>query len=116
MKILDWKTDGSNFLRLYLGGNELEYWWGDDWDDAPYEDNAGQVYSDYVCSTMDVIVPDEAVIFSPDNLRGNPISKQDIVSNRLPVVIDLKGKNWNWDEAKNDPETIKFVVGKELII
>ena len=36
MKIIDWDRKG-NVLRLYLGEDRLEDWWGDDWDDRPYE-------------------------------------------------------------------------------
>ena len=34
MKLLDLERKG-NVVRFFLGADDLEKWWGDDWDDAP---------------------------------------------------------------------------------
>lgn len=45
MKIIDFERKG-NLVRFYLGDDDLEEWYGDDWNDTPYEHNAGQVYDE----------------------------------------------------------------------
>lgn len=39
MKIIDFERKG-NLVRFYLGDDDLAEWWGDDWNDTPYEHNA----------------------------------------------------------------------------
>lgn len=46
-KVIDYDKKG-NLVRFYLGDIDLGYWTGDDWDDAPYEHNAGMIYEEYV--------------------------------------------------------------------
>lgn len=41
--------DRGNLLEIKLGKNKTQ--WGDDWDDTPYEYNAGEVYDKYVSQT-----------------------------------------------------------------
>ena len=41
MKIVDFKKEG-NIVRFYLG-ETINGIYGDDWDDTPYEHNAGEV-------------------------------------------------------------------------
>ena len=53
MKIIDWEAKG-NVVRYFLGADDLESWYGDDWDDVPYEHNAEQVYDQFVKGYMDV--------------------------------------------------------------
>lgn len=47
MKVIDCSACGS-VLRVSLGDDGLKDYWGDDWDDAPYDLNAGDVYDQYV--------------------------------------------------------------------
>ena len=50
--ICDWQTKG-NVVRLYCCDQDrYNDIWGDDWDDQPYEHNAGQVYGKYVDKTI----------------------------------------------------------------
>lgn len=42
-------------MRFYLGDDNLTEWYGDDWDDTPYECNAGEVYGEYVKGYRDVV-------------------------------------------------------------
>ena len=47
-KIIDFERKG-NIVRFYLGDvNNSNGYYGDDWDDVPYEHNAGKVYEQYV--------------------------------------------------------------------
>lgn len=56
MQIIDFEKIG-NVVRFYLGNNGEQ--WGDDWDDAPYDFNAGAVYDQYVQGTKDIAFPPE---------------------------------------------------------
>lgn len=47
LKIIDAEIDGHNII-FYLGKKDIKDYWGDDWDDAPYEHNAGPVYDRFV--------------------------------------------------------------------
>ena len=75
MKIIDFKKKG-NVVRFYLGEETPDWGWtrsdytrngttpdwlkpsdryyGDDWDDRPYEHNAGQVYEEFIKGYKDV--------------------------------------------------------------
>ena len=44
MKIIDFECTG-NVVRFYLGKDNEKDYHGDDWNDTPYECNAGTVYS-----------------------------------------------------------------------
>ncbi|MBO5940679.1 MAG: hypothetical protein J6R18_05755 [Kiritimatiellae bacterium] len=56
MKVLDIERKG-NVVRFYLGADDLEKWWGDDWNDSPYELNAGTVYEQFVLTDADAVFP-----------------------------------------------------------
>ena len=53
MKIIDWRRNG-NVVRLFLGRDNLDRWYGDDWNDRPYEHNAGSVYKEFVSGYFDL--------------------------------------------------------------
>ena len=48
LKLLDFENK-CNQLRLFFGDDEKP--WGDDWDDAPYQHNAGRVYEKFIKDT-----------------------------------------------------------------
>ncbi len=50
-ELIDCEIKG-NMVRLYLGKNGEQ--WGDDWNDKPYEHNAGRVYDEYVEKIADI--------------------------------------------------------------
>ena len=60
MKVIDWRVIGTGddglgdgtTVRYYLGDDALCDWHGDDWDDVPYEHNAGTVYYRFVTGRM----------------------------------------------------------------
>jgi hypothetical protein len=47
MKIIDMHRDGR-LIRFFLSQDECNDFYGDDWDDTPYEHNAGTVYDEFV--------------------------------------------------------------------
>ena len=81
MKIIDLKKRG-NVIRFYCGKDDCDDYWGDDWNDRPYEHNAERVYSEYIEEYIDVAVDMDYHVMEPaDDWRYNnntPFSKEDM--------------------------------------
>lgn len=95
MKIIDIERKG-NVLRLYLGEDDLEDWWGDDWDDVPYEHNAETVYDKFVSQTVDIAFPFDYKIHEPQDdwhYKGNSPFCKDDFKKTVFIVID-KDPDW----------------------
>lgn len=88
MKIIDFEKKG-NVVRFYFGEDSLNEWWGDDWDDVPYEHNAGTVYLKYVCACCDVAFPYDWLVIEPrdGSYYNSPFSKEDMIKRRCPCII-----------------------------
>ena len=86
MKIIDFDIKG-NVIKFYLGqDNDMNYH-GDDWDDVPYEHNAGEVYSEFVEGYAYVYLEYELNIVTADQWYDNsPYCKNDFKRKRLPCV------------------------------
>lgn len=91
MFLIDFEKKG-NVIRLYFG--EDDQYWGDDWDDTPYEHNAGQVYDEFVKCYIDYAFPYTYFVTEPADdygYRGNsPYSKQSMKDERCPCLIITK--------------------------
>lgn len=92
MKIIDFDKKG-NVVRFYLGDDTCQDYWGDDWNDRPYEHNAGTVYDEFVKGYVDVAFPFGANVLDPESdwtYHGNsPFCKEDFKKRRTPCVIVL---------------------------
>lgn len=90
MKVIDFSKKG-NVVRLYLGDDNCTDYWGDDWDDAPYEHNAGTVYDEYVLGYVDIAFSFNTVVLEPKEdwrYDGNsPYSKKDMKKHNVPCII-----------------------------
>ena len=90
MKIIDFEKKG-NVVRFYLGENNLDYWYGDDWNDRPYEHNAGTVYEEFISGIMDVVFPYSSSVLEPKDdwrYQGNsPFCKDDMRDRQVPCII-----------------------------
>ena len=88
MKIIDFETKG-NVIKLYLGTND-DYW-GDDWDDTPYEHNAGKVYSEFIEKSIEFAFPVNFKVLTPEDdwhYNGNsPYCKEDFKNRKAPCII-----------------------------
>lgn len=94
-KIIDLDRKG-NLVRFYLGADNCTDYWGDDWNDAPYDCNAGTVYDEYVKAVIDIAFPFDSLVLEPSsNWEG---------SNR----------NWSKEDMKNRCVPCLIVVPKEL--
>ncbi len=91
--IIDAETKG-NVVRFYIGDINANYC-GDDWDDRPYEDNAGTVYSNFVDHTIDVAFPFDADVFEPNTGR---YCKNDIKNRMAPciIIVPSSAKEYRW--------------------
>ncbi|MBT1161715.1 hypothetical protein [Bifidobacterium sp. SO1] len=114
--ILDCVRRG-NVLRLFLGDPALRSWHGDDWDDAPYEHNAGVVYDGYVSRVVDAAVPFDLTVLEPADdwsHKGNsPWSKDDMRARRVPMLLIGKDEDgWrDWRMLADRPDTIRVHMG-----
>ena len=87
MKIIDYELKG-NVVRFYLGKSTLTNYYGDDWDDAPYDSNAGCVYSEYIAGTADIAFPFDALVLEPCTGEFNcSHTKDDMKHKTVPCVI-----------------------------
>lgn len=92
MKIIDFERKG-NVVRFYLGTDELESWYGDDWDDVPYEHNAGRVYDEFVADHRDMKVPFDYTVLEPrDGHVNSRWCKLDMVKRAVPCIIIVPDK------------------------
>ena len=122
MNIIDFHSKG-HVIRFYLGENGKQ--WGDDWNDVPYEHNAGSVYSQFVQGYKDIVVPfDDQVYFPDSGVMNSQYSKEDMINRIIPCVVVVPREvfigydGWE-DEFKfwnnyNNAKIQKFYFGDEL--
>ena len=103
MKIIDFDRKG-NIVRFYLGADDCTEYHGDDWNDAPYDCNAGTVYDEYVTGHRDVAFPFDSVVLEPcDGETNCGLAKDDMKSRRVPCIIvvppELARTEWWWFDS-----------------
>lgn len=108
LKIIDCESRG-NAARFYLGKKidkwgwtnpDYRYWdgrpatpsdeyYGDDWNDRPYQDNAGPVYDEFIYDHFDLNVNFDGIILTPADSTSyrQAYSKDDMVDGSVPCVI-----------------------------
>lgn len=99
-KIIDFERKG-NVVRFYLGAADCEDYWGDDWNDYPYDCNAGTVYDRYVAGVKDVAFPFDSLVLEPSSEwagGNNNFSKEDMKKRIVPCIIvvpkEVSGDSW----------------------
>lgn len=120
-KIIDWEKKG-NQVRFYLGEDSLKKWNGDDWDDAPYEHNAGTVYDEYIKDERDITFDFDDLVFEPaDGKDNSEYCKEDFLKKKAPIIVVLKKKDidedaWSYDYEKvlANEKSLKFYMGDDL--
>ena len=121
MKIIDFERKG-NVVRFYLGEKTKDWGWtnpdykdlhgetpswlkpkdiyyGDDWDDTPYECNAGQVYDEFIKGYKDIAFNFDDYVLEPcDGVENSHYCKDDMVARKVPCLIvvpkDIYKNNW----------------------
>lgn len=87
MKIIDWERKG-NMVRFYLGDDDCTDYHGDDWNDSPYDCNAGTVYREYIKGYRDIVFPFDALVLEPcDGDFNCRFSKDDMVQGITPCIV-----------------------------
>ena len=115
MKIIDCWVKG-NVIRFPLGADDDMDYWGDDWDDRPYEHNAGRVYERYIKDYAYVYVGYGYSILTPEDdwtYRGNsPFTKEEFKKRKAPCLVIVKDEDSWWDpiysQAALQDDAIKF--------
>lgn len=103
MKIIDFDRKG-NVVRFYLGADNLKDWYGDDWDDRPYECNAGTVYDEFISGYKDIAFPYNDLVLEPsDGTLNSPYCKDDMKNRDVPCIIVLpnyeNSDDYGWDTS-----------------
>ena len=111
MKIIDFLKYG-NEIRLYYGEDDCNDYWGDDWDDAPYEHNAGQVYSEYIKGYVEFAFPLDFTIIEPsDSYVNSPYSKEAMKNRKVPCITISNGNKLNIYFEDDTDSTFKAIAG-----
>lgn len=118
MKIIDFERKG-NVVRFYLGADELESWHGDDWDDVPYEHNAGRVYDEFVAGYHDITVSFDYTVLEPrDGHVNSRWSKLDMIKRIVPCIIivpdELKWFSNDFDDYVGAAGVKRYYFGDKL--
>ena len=115
MKIIDFVKEG-NFVRFILGNDDCNDYYGDDWDDTPYEHNAGEVYDEFVTGYSDVVFPVDWTVLEPaddwTNEGNSRWCKDDMKDRLVPCIIAVPPaayKGWR-------PDTFSSCVGMDNVI
>lgn len=125
MQIIDFKKKG-NIVRFYLGEKTEDWGWtrpdytrngttpdwlkpsdryyGDDWDDRPYEHNAGQVYEEFIKGYKDIAFDFDDLVLEPADNAWSDNShwcKDDMVARKVPCIIAVPKEvhQDSWDDA-----------------
>lgn len=117
MKIIDFEKKG-NLVRFYLGEDDCTEYRGDDWDDTPYEHNAGTIYDQFVKGVIDIVFPFGALVLEPaDGCCNSRYCKNDMIDRLVPCIIvvpeKLAANTWNdgFDYWVGADGVIKFYFG-----
>ena len=110
--LVDWEIIKDRVLRFYF--SDTENVWGDDWDDIPFEHNAGVVYERFIRAILDVYLPFHVTVKQiQDDYVNSPYSKEDLFKacedGKLPVIVSII----NEDDTKVD-FTMKLTLAQVL--
>ena len=99
MKIIDFEKKG-NLVRFWLGDDNCTDYWGDDWDDAPYDCNAGTVYDEFIKGYKDICFPFDWIVVEPcDGVCNCNYSKEDMKNYQVPCIVAANNDNNDWNES-----------------
>lgn len=107
MQVVDatfYKNDiDQQYLLLYLNTRKVEPW-GDDWNDVPFEHNAGIVYDKFVTHKLHVLVREDVVVSSAtDDYINSPWSVQTLMEQKKPLFNFTLGE-----------QSVNIIIGEEL--
>jgi hypothetical protein len=118
LKIIDVDQKGQ-LVKFYLADDDLEEWTGDDWNDTPFEHNAGSVYDEYVCGELTVVYKWDDLVIQPDwGLTNSSYCKDDMIARRIYALCVLKTEDrdksdyaWRADMVAGNSKAIRIYMG-----
>lgn len=114
LKIIDWERKG-NVVRFYFGDKDCNDYWGDDWDDAPYDCNAENVSLRYVKFVIDVAFGFDTEVYEPcDGELNCGLCKDDFKTEHTPFLLIVPKElfeSYSWSE-----ESYRFWLGTKDVI
>lgn len=119
-KIIDFEKHG-NQVKFFLGELSCNNYHGDDWNDCPYEHNAGSVYDEYVTGEWVISFPFNTIVSEPsDGTINSDYCKDDMRDKQVPCIIYVEDDNDYYTEfnklvLKKDCHKIYFNDTKETI-
>uniref|UniRef100_A0A6H1ZLQ4 Uncharacterized protein n=1 Tax=viral metagenome TaxID=1070528 RepID=A0A6H1ZLQ4_9ZZZZ len=97
-EIIDFNRKG-NVIRFYLGKNGKQ--WGDDWNDIPYEHNAGRASDEFIKGYCDIAIDfDYEVEEICDNTDNSEYSKLDMVKRIVFALVIIKDKEYIFERKR----------------
>lgn len=118
-QIIDFDRKG-NVIRFFIGENGKQ--WGDDWNDCPYDCNAGRVYNEFVEDDYDISLPFDWEVLEPkDGVLNCRYTKEDMMRRRVPCMIFIPPrvmeKEWffeSFDRYIGNNDVIKVYFGDTI--
>ena len=117
LKVIDFEKDSdtNHAFTLSYGTNDCTDYWGDDWNDVPYEHNAGSVY--------DVNKELEAhynlvgcTVFEPcDGYNNSPYSMSDIKEGVVPCLIIVPTEEIREDNSNNKSKYEQYLGYRNIV-
>lgn len=117
MKILDFECFG-NIVKLYLG-ETVNGIYGDDWNDIPYEHNAGTVYDKFYTDTVEIAFPLSTQVYEPCfGYDNSPYCKNDFLFRKVPFLLfGQLNEAWKYSDFEylldNVPTLNKLYIGDD---
>lgn len=120
-KIIDFEKNG-NQVKFYIGTENCNDYYGDDWDDAPYEHNAGLVYDRFIAGWFVKTFDFDDIVMEPcDGHSNSRFCKDDMRNRRVPCICVLPKEyqeEYTWyytfEDISNDAHIISFYFGDEV--
>lgn len=121
MKIIDFEIKG-NQVKFYVGSDNCNNYYGDDWDDRPYEHNADKVYDRFILGYFVKTFDFDDVVMEPCSGHSNSNwCKNDMRERKVPCICVLPKEykeEYTWyysfEDISNNENTIKFYFGDKI--
>lgn len=115
MKIIDFERKG-NVVRFYLGEDNLKDWHGDDWNDRPYDCNAGLVYEEFISGYQDLLVPFDSTVLEPCQTYATNCNwcKDDMKARAIPCIIVVPPEAVG-DDYWGTPDNFDYFIGNDKV-
>ena len=101
LKIIDFKKQG-NQVKFFLGDLNCNDYWGDDWNDYPYDCNAGNVYERFIEDEWIISFPYDYYVFEPsDSSNNSEYCKDDMKKMNVPCIVYVDNFDGYWPTFEN---------------